>query len=134
MLLFSLNTAVQIFSIYRHIFKNRRNSPPFTLVDILTSYVFKSIISSHLLLGQPSGLCPSDSRTKKLYASHLPLFPRHQIRFDQSNSIMWGLQMMKICLFLRPVTPSFSDLNILLIIVFSQTERSPRSWLSHWTA
>jgi hypothetical protein len=80
------------------------------------------LISSHLHQVMPSGLCPSDSPTEILYAIHLPLFPLSQIRFDNHNSTMWGLQMMKICPFLRLVIPSLSDPNILFITLFSKAK------------
>jgi hypothetical protein len=93
-----MNVFVSLMPLYRFslfiemFFINRRKSPQLCLVEILTLLTYT--ISSHLHLGLPSGLCSSDSPTKILHASHLLIFPFHQIRFNNPNSIMWGLQMM----------------------------------------
>jgi hypothetical protein len=42
-----------------------------------TSWRYTLILSSHLRLGLPSGLFPSDFPTKRLYTSLLPLFALH---------------------------------------------------------
>jgi hypothetical protein len=72
------------------------------------------ILSSHLRLGLPSGLFPSDFPTKTLYTPVLPHTcyihrPSHFSRFNHPNNIGWGLQFIKLHLrnfLLSPFTSS----------------------------
>jgi len=86
------------------------------------------ILSSHLILGLPSGLFPSGFPTKTLYTALLPHMccmpcSSHSYRYDHPN-IWWAVHIVKLILmkfsqlpcYFVPLSP-----NILLSTLFSNT-------------
>ena len=71
--------------------RSSQSMPPYP-----TYWRFILILSSHLSLGLPSGLFPSDFPTKTLYTSLLSSHvqharPSHSSRFDHPNNTRWGV-------------------------------------------
>ena len=117
-------------NVYYHIHKS---PPPVHILSQInpvqsphpTSWRSISILSSHLLLGLPSGLFPSRfSHQKPVCTSPLPHTcymprPSHFLRFCRPNSIWWGVQIIKFlimqfsplpCYFV-PLRPKYSPLH-----------------------
>jgi hypothetical protein len=72
------------------------------------------MLSSHLRLGLPSGLFPSDSLTKNFvcisdlcHASYMPL-PSHPPWLAHPNNIWWSVQVMKL-LIMKSQSPALCD-------------------------
>ena len=94
-----------------------------------TSWRFILILSTHLLLGLPSGLVPSGLPHYNIvcisplsYTWHTSF--EHSLRFDG-----WKLLSSSVGSFLQyPVTSSFLDKNVFIRTVFCNTSAS----LPHW--
>jgi hypothetical protein len=83
--------------------------PILSQMDPIHKTISHFILSSHLRLGLPSGLFPSDFPTKTLYALFLSPYvlhapPNTYSRFCHPNNIGWGVQIIKL------LTVSFSTL------------------------
>jgi hypothetical protein len=89
----------------------------------------KLILFSHLLLSLASGLFPSDSPTKILYAflisPHVCYMPgsSHTLWCDHSNNVCWRVQFMELIMQISPASCHFLH----LYPVFSSTPFSQTS-------
>ena len=99
---------ITAFTTARHLYLSSSRSIQ-SMVLHLTSWRSTLIFSSHLRLGLASGFFPSSFPTKTVYTKllaphtcYMPL-PSHSSRFDNPNTIWWGVRITQLLIFSTPL-------------------------------